>query len=85
MTRRLAAHVRRPQFLAAPARLMRLALGEFADLFLASQRVIPGAALYNGFVFVRPTLPQAFAPPAGPLRLATPAAVAPPAQSARAA
>ena len=41
MTRRLAVHFRRPQWLAAPAWLPRLALGEFSDLFLASQRVLP--------------------------------------------
>jgi uncharacterized protein len=73
MTRRLAAHVRRPQWLAAPARLVRLALGEFSDLFLASQRVMPSAALNRGFVFTRPTLERAFDRPGGPLRLAAPA------------
>jgi uncharacterized protein len=72
LTRRLAAHLRRPQWLAAPAAPMRLALGEFSDLFLASQRVIPSAALDLGFVFSRPTLESAFAPAAGPLRLAAP-------------
>jgi hypothetical protein len=48
---------------------MRLALGEFSDLFLASQRVIPSAALDLGFVFGRPTLEAAFAKGDGPLRL----------------
>jgi uncharacterized protein (TIGR01777 family) len=85
MTRRVAAHAGRPQFLAAPARLLRVALGEFSDLFLASQRVLPQAALDRGFVFTRPTLGAAFAAPAGPLRLAKPPAVAPPVQPARAA
>jgi hypothetical protein len=72
MTRRLAAHFRRPQWAAAPARLLRLALGEFSDLFLASQRVVPHAALERGFVFTRPTLERAFAKPEAPLRLTTP-------------
>ncbi|HEX3920036.1 MAG TPA: TIGR01777 family oxidoreductase [Caulobacteraceae bacterium] len=69
-TRRLAAHLHRPAWLAAPAAPVRLALGEFSDLFLASQRVIPSAALDLGFVFSRPTLEAAFARSETPLRLA---------------
>ena len=72
MTRRLAAHFRRPQVMAAPAWVLRRALGEFSDLFLASQRVMPQAALDRGFVFTRPTLERAFARAASPLRLAPP-------------
>jgi len=72
LTRRLAAHFRRPQWLAVPAAPMRLALGEFSDLFLASQRVIPSEALDLGFVFGRPTLEAAFAKGDGPLRLTAP-------------
>ena len=87
MTRRLAAHFRRPQWLVAPARLIRLALGEFSDLFLASQRVMPSAALDRGFVFTRPTLDRAFAKSDQPLRLTAPPArtpepAAPPARAA---
>ena len=79
--------VRRPQWLAAPARLVRLALGEFSDLFLASQRVLPSAALDRGFVFTRPTLERAFAKSDQPLRLTAPPArtlepAAPPARAA---
>ena len=74
MTRRLAAHFHRPQFLAAPAGSLRLALGEFSDLFLAGQRAIPHAALDCGFVFTRPTLERAFARPDAPLRLTAPPA-----------
>jgi hypothetical protein len=70
MTRRLASHFRRPQVVAAPARLLRLALGELADLFVASQRAVPHAALDHGFVFTRPTLERAFARPDAPFRLA---------------
>ena len=72
LTRRLAAHFHAPQWLAAPAAPMRLALGEFSDLFLASQRVIPSAALDRGFVFTRPTLQSAFAKSDKPLRLTAP-------------
>lgn len=71
MTRRLAAHFRRPQWLAAPARPLRLSLGELSDLFLASQRAIPHVALDHGFVFTRPTLERALTPHRGPLRLTT--------------
>jgi hypothetical protein len=74
MTRRLAADVHRPQFLAAPAWSLRVALGEFSDLFLASQRAIPHAALDCGFVFTRPTLERAFARSDAPLRLTAPPA-----------
>jgi hypothetical protein len=78
MTRRLATHLGRPQWLAAPARLLRFALGEFSDLFLASQRVMPHAVLERGFVFTRPTLERALAKPDSPLRLAAPRALEPP-------
>ena len=39
---------------------MRLALGEFSDLFLASQRVLPQKLWRLGFAFERPTLEMAF-------------------------
>jgi hypothetical protein len=69
MTRRLATHFHRPQWLAAPAAPMRAALGELSDLFLASQRVLPHAAFDNGFVFTRPTLDSALVGAGAPLRL----------------
>ena len=72
LTRRLSAFFGRGQWLAAPAAPMRLALGEFSDLFLASQRALPARALELGFVFMRPTLESAFARATVPLRL-TPA------------
>jgi hypothetical protein len=50
-------------------------LGEFSDLFLAGQRVLPRAALDLGFVFYRPTLESAFARSHLPLRLAAPTRV----------
>jgi uncharacterized protein len=49
--RSLGAAVRRPAFLPAPAFALRLALGEFADSLLASERVIPTRARAFGFVF----------------------------------
>lgn len=50
-TRALAKAVRRPAVFPAPAFALRLMLGEFADVLLASQRVLPQAALENGFQF----------------------------------
>jgi NAD dependent epimerase/dehydratase family enzyme len=59
--------------MAAPAWALRRALGEFSDLFLASQRAMPSAALDRGFVFTRPTLERAFDRADAPLRLVAPA------------
>ena len=50
-TRALAKAVRRPALFPAPAFALRLMLGEFAEVLLASQRVVPQAALENGFQF----------------------------------
>jgi len=72
LTRRLSAFFGRGQWLAAPAAPMRLVLGEFSDLFLAGQRVLPCEALDLGFVFARPTLESAFARSHLPLRLTAP-------------
>jgi len=49
----------RPAFLSAPEFVLRGMLGEFADLLLASQRVLPKAALDAGFRFSYPTLQAA--------------------------
>jgi uncharacterized protein (TIGR01777 family) len=78
LTRRLSAFFHRGQWLAAPAAPMRLVLGEFADLFLAGQRVLPRAALDLGFTFTRPTLESALARTDQPLRLAVPVRANPP-------
>jgi hypothetical protein len=58
-TQALAAAVHRPALIPAPAFGLRLALGEFADSLLFSQRVLPRVALQNGFQFKFPTLPEA--------------------------
>ena len=50
-TRALAKRLRRPAFLPAPKFALRLALGEFADSLVYSQRVIPEAALTHGYHF----------------------------------
>jgi hypothetical protein len=51
--------LRRPSFMPAPAAALRLALGEMADVVLASQRVVPRKALDLGFRFRFPALEPA--------------------------
>ncbi len=51
----------RPAVLPAPALALRVALGEFADDILTSQRVMPFALTGSGFDFEHPTLGQAAA------------------------
>ncbi len=60
-TRALARAVHRPALFPAPALALRLALGEFAQVLLASQRVAPRAALEAGYLFQFPELPTALA------------------------
>lgn len=50
----LAASLRRPQWMSVPAVILRTALGDFADLFLAGQRAPPTRLLAMGFRFSRP-------------------------------
>jgi len=58
-TRELAASLHRPALFPAPAFALRLALGEFASVLLASQRVIPAALEAAGFKFSYPKLRNA--------------------------
>ncbi len=58
-TRTLAGVLHRPAFLPAPAFLLRLALGEMAEMLLASQRVVPKVAVATGYQFLYPTLSTA--------------------------
>lgn len=59
-TMTLAAALRRPALLPAPAFALRLALGEMADaLLLASQRAQPARATADGFTFRYPTVDAA--------------------------
>jgi uncharacterized protein (TIGR01777 family) len=59
-TRTLARVLRRPAWLPpVPAFVLRLMLGEFAQVLLASQRVHPAAALAAGFTFQFPELEAA--------------------------
>jgi len=48
--------LRRPSLLPTPAVALRLALGEMAEVVLASQRVVPRKALDLGYAFRFPAL-----------------------------
>ncbi len=49
----------RPSFLAAPAFMVKMALGEFAPVILGGQKVLPKKLLAAGFTFAYPTLEAA--------------------------
>ena len=55
-TRTLAAALHRPAFLPAPGLLLKLAIGEFAEVLLASQRVVPHVAEQTGYHYRYPEL-----------------------------
>ena len=46
----------RPSFMPAPAFMIRLATGEFGDVFLGSQRMLPDKLLNHGFSFKYPEI-----------------------------
>jgi uncharacterized protein (TIGR01777 family) len=56
LARSLADALNRPAIMPAPAILIRLALGEFGNVFLASQRVVPSKLLDHGFSFRYPDI-----------------------------
>lgn len=56
LARALGAALHRPSLLPAPAAALRLALGELAEVVLASQRVVPRKALDLGYRFRFPDL-----------------------------
>lgn len=58
-TRKLAKALHRPAVLPAPPFGLKLLLGEFAGVVLASQRAVPRALLESGFRFRYPVLEQA--------------------------
>lgn len=53
--------LRRPSWAPVPAVILRLMLGEMAEILLTGQRVIPQAALAGGYRFLYPELPPALA------------------------
>lgn len=58
-TRELAATLNRPVFFPVPAFALRVLMGEMAEVIMASQRVVPRAALDTGYKFKHPNLRQA--------------------------
>jgi uncharacterized protein (TIGR01777 family) len=65
----IAATLRRPLWpFKVPARLLTLALGELAELFVAGQRVLPVRAQALGFEFRYPKIEAALAEALGPAR-----------------
>jgi uncharacterized protein len=60
-TKTLAAVLHRPAIFAAPSFLLRLGLGEMADLLLGSIQVIPEVATSTGYEFKFPALKAALA------------------------
>jgi uncharacterized protein (TIGR01777 family) len=56
LTRELARVLHRPAVLPAPAFAVRLALGEFAEVLLGGQRVLPRRLLKEGYAFAHPSL-----------------------------
>jgi uncharacterized protein (TIGR01777 family) len=56
LTKTLGEVLGRPSFMPAPAFLIRIAMGEFGDVFLASQRTIPDQLLKYGFSFRYPDI-----------------------------
>jgi len=59
LTKALGRVLRRPTILPAPAFMMRLVLGEFAETLLTGQRVLPKKLLDAGFRFDFPTITPA--------------------------
>jgi uncharacterized protein (TIGR01777 family) len=59
LTRALGQALHRPTVLPAPAFMMRLVLGEFAEALLTGQRVVPKKLLDAGFKFNFPTIEEA--------------------------
>lgn len=56
LARAIGAALHRPSFLPAPEPVLRLLMGETADVVLASQRVVPKVAIDLGFRFQHPEL-----------------------------
>ena len=58
-SQQLGAALQRPAVLPMPGWVLKLVLGEMADLLLTGQRVVPAKLLQAGFSFTYPSLPQA--------------------------
>jgi uncharacterized protein (TIGR01777 family) len=58
-SRALGKVLHRPSWMPVPGILLRIGLGDMADMLLTGQRVVPAAAQRLGFEFRYPTLPEA--------------------------
>ena len=56
LARALGEVLSRPAFMPAPAFLIRLAMGEFGDVFLGSQRTVPDKLINHGYSFRYPEI-----------------------------
>ena len=59
LARALGEVLKRPSVMPAPAFMIRLVMGEFGGVFLASQRTIPAKLLSHGFSFRYPGIKDA--------------------------
>jgi uncharacterized protein (TIGR01777 family) len=59
LAKTLARALKRPAVMPAPAFLIRLVMGEFGGVFLASQRTVPQKLLSHGFSFQYPRIDDA--------------------------
>ncbi len=59
LAKTLGGALKRPAVMPAPAFLIRLAMGEFGEVFLASQRTLPDKLLSHGFSFQYPHINDA--------------------------
>ena len=59
MAKALGEALNRPAIMPAPAFMIRLAMGEFGNVFLASQRILPDKLVKNGFSFKYPDIKDA--------------------------
>jgi uncharacterized protein (TIGR01777 family) len=66
--RELGRTLQRPSWAPVPAPVLRLLLGEMADMLLTGQRVMPRVALRSGYAFRFPTLAAALTSSCNPVR-----------------
>ena len=59
MAKTLGEVLKRPAIMPAPAFMIRLAMGEFGNVFLASQRILPNKLIKHGFSFKYPDIKDA--------------------------
>ena len=59
LAKAMGAVLNRPSFMPAPAFMIRLAMGEFGDVFLGSQRAVPDKLINYGFSFQYPEIRDA--------------------------